>query len=143
MQPKYTLNNIGSLKRTLQYYYHATPCRILLGLHGISTEGFLLKNQYCLECTLPRQMYTSMFSSSSSVICLLLVSQHMSIDIRTLRTGSNERDLKLKTINGTLNLKQSHAKFHHQKLGKSVVIRSASDLKNPPASYTSLAVNTK
>ena len=26
------------------------PARVLLGLHGDSTEGFLLKNQYCLEC---------------------------------------------------------------------------------------------
>ena len=27
------------------------PCKVLLGLHGDSTEGFLLKNLYCLECT--------------------------------------------------------------------------------------------
>ena len=27
------------------------PARVLLGLYGNSTEGFLLKNQYCLECT--------------------------------------------------------------------------------------------
>ena len=25
-------------------------CRVLLGLHGNSTEAFLLKNLYCLEC---------------------------------------------------------------------------------------------
>ena len=42
----YIVNNIDSLKRTLQYYYHAAP----LGLHGNSTEGFLLRNLYCLEC---------------------------------------------------------------------------------------------
>ena len=28
------------------------PARVLLGFHGDSTEGFLLKNLYCLECTL-------------------------------------------------------------------------------------------
>ena len=33
----HTLNNIGSL-------------RVLLGLHGNSTEGFFLENLYCLEC---------------------------------------------------------------------------------------------
>ena len=45
-----TLNNIV---RTLQYYYYATPgkpCKGSLGLHGNSTEGFLLKNLLCLEC---------------------------------------------------------------------------------------------
>ena len=47
----HTLNNIGSLKRALQYYYHSTPAKVLLGLHGDSTEWFLLNNQYCLECT--------------------------------------------------------------------------------------------
>ena len=26
------------------------PCRVLLGLHGNSTERFILKNLYCLEC---------------------------------------------------------------------------------------------
>ena len=26
------------------------PARVLLGLHGNSTERFLLKNLYCLEC---------------------------------------------------------------------------------------------
>ena len=26
------------------------PARVLLGLHGDSTEWFLLKNPYCLEC---------------------------------------------------------------------------------------------
>ena len=36
---KYTLNNI---KNNIQYYYHAAP-RVLLGLHGDSTEGFLQK----------------------------------------------------------------------------------------------------
>ena len=37
-------------KRTLQYNYHAAPetARVLLGLHGNSTEGFLLKNLYCI-----------------------------------------------------------------------------------------------
>ena len=38
----YTLNNIGYLKRT-----HVAM--VLLGLHGNSTEGFFLKNLYCLE----------------------------------------------------------------------------------------------
>ena len=38
----YTLNNIGSLEGALQY---------LLGLHGNGTEGFFLKNRYCLECS--------------------------------------------------------------------------------------------
>ena len=33
----YTLSNMG--------------CRVLLGLHGDCTEGFFLKNLYCLECT--------------------------------------------------------------------------------------------
>ena len=27
------------------------PCRVLLGLHGYCTEGFFLKNLYCLEGT--------------------------------------------------------------------------------------------
>ena len=27
-------------------------CRVLLGLHGNSTEGFFLNNLYCLECTI-------------------------------------------------------------------------------------------
>ena len=27
------------------------PARVLLGLHGDCIEGFLLKNLYCLECT--------------------------------------------------------------------------------------------
>ena len=27
------------------------PARVLLGLHGNSTQGFFLKNLYCLECT--------------------------------------------------------------------------------------------
>ena len=26
------------------------PARVLMVLHGKSTKGFLLKNQYCLEC---------------------------------------------------------------------------------------------
>ena len=49
----YTLNNIGSLEETLQYYYHATPGEPLQcsqGLHGINTKSFFLKNLYCLEC---------------------------------------------------------------------------------------------
>ena len=54
-----SLNNIGHIKRTLQYYYHATPGepRVLLGLHGDSTEGFLLKNLYCLECSVSLQSF--------------------------------------------------------------------------------------
>ena len=50
----YTLNNICSIEETLQYNHHATPgepCKVLLGLHGDCTEGFFLKNLYCLECT--------------------------------------------------------------------------------------------
>ena len=39
-----TLNNIGSLEGTLQYYHHVTQW-----LHGDSTGGFFLKNLYCLE----------------------------------------------------------------------------------------------
>ena len=30
------------------------PCRVLLELHGNSTEGFFLKNLYCLECMFAR-----------------------------------------------------------------------------------------
>ena len=29
------------------------PARVLLGLHGDCTEGFFLKNLYCLECSRP------------------------------------------------------------------------------------------
>ena len=50
---QYTLNNIGSSERTLQYYYHAAqenPCRVILWLNSNSTEGFFLNNLYCLEC---------------------------------------------------------------------------------------------
>ena len=71
--PHYTLNNIGSSKRIIQYYYHATPgepctitmqpqenpARVLLGLHGKSTEGFLLKNLYCLECIITKCYHTA------------------------------------------------------------------------------------
>ena len=32
----YTLNNIGSLKRTLQYYYHATPGEPCKGSPGVA-----------------------------------------------------------------------------------------------------------
>ena len=32
----YTLNNIGSVKRTLQYYYHATPGDPLQGSPGVA-----------------------------------------------------------------------------------------------------------
>ena len=28
------------------------PCRVILGLHGDCTEGFFLKNLYCLDCIL-------------------------------------------------------------------------------------------
>ena len=48
-----SINNIGSLEGTLQYRYHATlgePLLLRLNgnrLHG--TEGFFLKNLYCLE----------------------------------------------------------------------------------------------
>ena len=44
----YTLNNIGSSKKTFQ----ENPARVLLGLHSDSTERFLLKNLCCLECIL-------------------------------------------------------------------------------------------
>ena len=37
------------------------PCSVLLGLHGNSTEGFLLKNLYCLECIYG--MYVVLFST--------------------------------------------------------------------------------
>ena len=44
---------MGSLEGTLQYYHHATPEEPGLSwgspLHGNGTEGFLLKNLYCLE----------------------------------------------------------------------------------------------
>ena len=50
----YTLNNTGSLKRTLQYYHHAAPgepCKGSPGvLHGNSTERFLPNNLVCLDC---------------------------------------------------------------------------------------------
>ena len=45
----YTLNNIGSLEGTLQYYCHVTPGGPFLGLHSKSTEGLFLKNLYCLD----------------------------------------------------------------------------------------------
>ena len=48
----YTLNNIGSSKRTFQYYYYAT---ITQELHGNSTEWFLPNNLYCLECKVKNQ----------------------------------------------------------------------------------------
>ena len=57
----YTLNNIGSLKRTLQYNHHATPREPLLGLHGDSTEGFLLKSLYWLERMLSWQCLLILF----------------------------------------------------------------------------------
>ena len=44
----YTLNNIGSLEGTLQYYQHAITGE--LWWHGDCTEGFFLKNLHCLEC---------------------------------------------------------------------------------------------
>ena len=34
------------------------PARILLGLQGGSTEGFLLQNLYCLECILFQSMFS-------------------------------------------------------------------------------------
>ena len=47
----YTLNNISSLEGTLQYNHHATPGEPLQGSLGLHcTEGFFLKNLYCLEC---------------------------------------------------------------------------------------------
>ena len=33
------------------------PARVLLGLHGNSTQGLLLKNLFCLECTLKHSVY--------------------------------------------------------------------------------------
>ena len=33
---RYTLNNIGSLKRTLQYYHHATPGEPYKGSPGVA-----------------------------------------------------------------------------------------------------------
>ena len=41
------------------------PRRVLLGLHGNSTEGFLLKNLYCLECILA-SLYTV-----PSIMCII------------------------------------------------------------------------
>ena len=42
----------------LYRFFKKKPSVLLQGLHGDSTEGFLLKNLHCLEC---RQVYTSHF----------------------------------------------------------------------------------
>ena len=36
---------------TITMQLQENPARVLLRLHGNSTEGFLLKNLYCLECS--------------------------------------------------------------------------------------------
>ena len=50
VRTRYTLNNIGSLKSIITMQPQEKSARVLLGLHGNSTEGFLLKNLFCLEC---------------------------------------------------------------------------------------------
>ena len=49
----HSLNNIGSLERTLEYYNHATPGEPLAGFSwGCMVrllKGSFLKNLYCLE----------------------------------------------------------------------------------------------
>ena len=35
------------------------PARVLLGLHGNSTQGFLLNNLYCLECSAAQDVTSS------------------------------------------------------------------------------------
>ena len=49
----YTLNDICSLEGTFEYTIimqpQENPCRVLLGLQSNSTEGFFLKNLYCLD----------------------------------------------------------------------------------------------
>ena len=35
---------------TITMQLQESPSQVLLGLHGNSTQGLLLKNQYCLEC---------------------------------------------------------------------------------------------
>ena len=42
------------VKHSKQY---RSPCRVLLGLHGNSTEGFFLKNLCCLECMAVCRLY--------------------------------------------------------------------------------------
>ena len=51
------------------------PCRVLLGLHGNSTERFLIKNLICLECTADYQMFlflntfvVSMYNGQNNVV---------------------------------------------------------------------------
>ena len=54
-----------SFERTLQYYYHpasGNPAGGFQELHGDSTQSFLLKNLYCLEC----MVYIKNISSADS-----------------------------------------------------------------------------
>ena len=50
------------------------PARVLLGLYGDCTEGFFLKNLYCLECilvVLSLNLYKKMHWSLKKYIILL------------------------------------------------------------------------
>ena len=51
----YTLKQYRFLKKNLSVLLPCNP-RVLLGLHGNSTEKFLLKNLYCLECNSHKQI---------------------------------------------------------------------------------------
>ena len=52
------------------------PCRVLLGLHGDCTEGFFLKNLYCLDCMTNKSVMTFISVNKISVclsVCHLIL----------------------------------------------------------------------
>ena len=80
---------LDMLEGTLQYYYHATlgEPRVLLGLHGNSTEGFFLKILYCLECiaiwTNPKPMINQVVREYGPTTILNLTLHEMTYNLIT------------------------------------------------------------
>ena len=60
------------------------PCRVLLGLHGNSTERFFLKNLYCLECS------SVLTQSVAHILCYMIIIFMIAM-LRLVRTNDLSR----------------------------------------------------
>ena len=69
------------------------PARVLLGLHGDSTEGFCLKNLYCLECRSATMVFLKPFyyAIKSLLLGTKCVFKHRDLQMFSLKWVEVER----------------------------------------------------
>ena len=97
MQPQENPCRVQSSTITMQP--QENPCRVLLGLHGDCTEGFFLKNLYCLECSVYHRYNIPLnpLTAGAAYVRVFIFYQHIKyliLNMLKIKCDINQQDLK-------------------------------------------------